>query len=54
MGKVQGIVEEDPIYRFLAWLEIQFFYNKLGPNTKMMIDATFGGALIGKERDEAL
>ena len=36
-----------------AWLEIQFFYNRLNLNTKMIIDAAAGGALMGKERDEA-
>ena len=36
-----------------AWLEIQFFYNRLNPNTKMIIDAAAGGALMGKEWDEA-
>ena len=34
-------------------MEIQFFYNELTPNTKMVIDAAAGGALMGKERDEA-
>ena len=36
-----------------AWLEIPFFYNGLTLNTKMVIDAVAGGALMGKERDEA-
>ena len=36
-----------------AWLEIQFFYNGLNSNTKMIIDAAAGGAFMGKERDEA-
>jgi len=36
-----------------AWLEIQFFYNGLIPNTKMIIDAAADGALIAKECDEA-
>ena len=31
----------------------QFFYNGLNPNNKMIIDAAAGGALMGKERDEA-
>ena len=28
-------------------------YKGLTPNTKMIIDATVGGALVRKERDEA-
>jgi len=34
-------------------LEIQFFYNGLTPNIKMVIDAVTGEALMGKEWDEA-
>jgi len=33
-------------------LEIQFFYNGLKLDTKMIIDAAAGGALMGKEHDE--
>ena len=36
-----------------AWLEIQFSYNELNPNIKMIIDAVAGGVLMGKEGDEA-
>ena len=35
------------------WLEIQFFYNGLHPNIKMIIDATAGGALMSKNLEEA-
>ena len=34
------------------WLEIQFFYNGLVPNTKMIIDATAGGALMSKNLEK--
>jgi len=33
--------------------DIQFFYDGLNPNIKIIIDAAAGGALIGKEYDEA-
>ena len=36
-----------------SWLEIQFFYNRLYPNTKMIIDAAAGGALMNKNLEEA-
>ena len=36
-----------------SWLEIQFFYNRLYPNTKMIIDATTGGALMSKNIKKA-
>ena len=36
-----------------AWMKIQFFYSGLNPNTKMIIDAAAGEAVMGKERDEA-
>ena len=32
----------------------QFFYNGLQLNTRMIVDATAGGALVGKNRDDAL
>jgi len=35
------------------WLEIQFFYNRLHPNTKMIIDIAAGGALMRKNLKEA-
>jgi len=34
-------------------MEIQLFYNGLQLNTKMMVDAVAGGALMRKDRDEA-
>ena len=52
--RYKGLFRKVPHHRFLACLEIQFFYNGLTPNTKMVIDAVAGGALMGKERDEAL
>ena len=36
-----------------AWLEIQFSYNELNPNIKMIIDVVARGALMGKKLDEA-
>jgi len=51
--RYKGLIRKVPHHRLPAWLEIQFFYNGLNPNTKMIIDATAGGALVGKERDEA-
>ena len=35
------------------WLEIMFFYNELHPNTKMIINAAAGGALMSKNLEEA-
>ena len=35
-------------YGLPLWLEIQFFYNGLHPNTKMIIDAAAVGALMSK------
>ena len=46
------MIRKVPYHGLLAWLEIQFFYNGLTPNTKMIIDAAVREALIGKERDE--
>ena len=47
-------------YDLPAWLEIQFFYNRLQLNTRMMVDAATGRAfaatgraLMGKPKDEA-
>jgi len=34
-------------------LEIQFFYNGLQPNRKMIINAAAGGALMSKNLEEA-
>ena len=47
------MIRKVPHHGLPAWLEIQFFYNGLNPNTKMIIDAAAGGALMSKERDEA-
>ena len=33
-------------------MKIQFFYNGLQLSAMMMVDATTGGALIRKDRDE--
>ena len=49
----KGLIRKVPHYGLSAWLEIQFFYNGLNPNTKMIIDAAAGGVLMEKERDEA-
>jgi len=35
------------------WLKIQFFYNGLHPNTKMIIDAVANGTLMSKNLEEA-
>ena len=51
--RYKGLIRKVPHHEFPAWLDIQFFYNELTPNTKMVIDAAAGGALMGKERDEA-
>jgi len=51
--RYKGIIKKVPHHGLPAWLEIQFFYNGLNPNTKIIIDATIGGALMGNERDEA-
>jgi len=50
----KGLIRKVSHHGLPTWLEIQFFYNGLTPNTKMVIDAVAGGALMGKERDEAL
>ena len=47
------MIRKVPHHRLPAWLEIQFFYNGLNSNIKMIIDTAAGGALMGKERDEA-
>jgi len=47
------LIRKVPHQGLPTWLKIQFFYNRLNPNAKMIIDAIAGGALIGKERDEA-
>ena len=46
------MIRKVPHHGLPVWLEIQFFYNGLTPNTKMVIDAAAGGALRGKEYDE--
>ena len=48
----KGLIRKVPHHGLHTWLEIQFFYNELTQNSKMIIDATAGGALMGKERDE--
>ena len=53
MGEVQGLDKEKLTLWTSLWLEIQFFYNILTPNTKMIIDVADGGTLMGKECDEA-
>ena len=40
-------------YGLPPWLEIQFFYNRLVLNTKMIIDAAVGGVLMSKNLEEA-
>ena len=46
------MIRKVPHHGLPAGLKIQFFYNGLNPNTKI-IDAAAGGTLMGKERDEA-
>jgi len=46
------LIRKVPHHGLPAWLEIQFFYNRLNPNTKMIIDAAAGGALMGKKSDD--
>ena len=35
------------------WLQVQTFYNGLNPQTRIVIDAPAGGALMGKTVGEA-
>ena len=37
----------------LLWLEIQFFYNGLHPNMKMIIDVAGDGTFMSKNLEEA-
>jgi len=41
------------IIGLLPWLEIQFFYNELLSNMKMIIDAAAGEALMSQNLEEA-
>ena len=47
------MIRKAPHHGLSAWLETQFFYNELNSKTMMIIDAAVGGALMGKEHDEA-
>ena len=51
--RYKELIRKVPHHGLSAWLEIQFFCNELNLNTKMIIDAAMGGALMGKECDEA-
>ena len=51
--RYKGLIRKVSHYRLPACLEIQFFYNGLNPNTKMIIDVTVGGESMDKEHDEA-
>ena len=42
-----------PHHRLSKWLQVQTFYNGLSENTKTLVDAATGGALMGKTIDEA-
>ena len=47
------MIRKVPHHGLPEWLEIQFFYNGLQPNTRMIVDVAAGGALMSKNRDGA-
>ena len=51
--RYKGLVWKVPNHGLPTWLEIQFFYNKLQPTTRMTMDAAAGGVLMSKDQDEA-
>ena len=52
MGTYKKLVQIVPNHGPPPWLEIQFFFNMLNPNTKMIIDTAASGVLISKDQDE--
>ena len=51
--RYKDLIRKCPHYGLPAWLEIEFFYNRLQLNTMVLVDTVVGGAFMGKERDEA-
>ena len=51
--KYKDMIRRCPHHGLLEWLQVQTFYNGLNPQTRTVIDAAAGGALMGKSASEA-
>ena len=47
------MIRRCPHHGLPEWLQVQTFYNGLNPQTRTVIDAAAGGALMGKSASEA-
>ena len=47
------MIRRCPHHGLPDWLQVQIFYNGLNPQTRTVIDAVAGGALMGKSVSEA-
>ena len=51
--KYKDMIRRCPHHGLPEWLQVQIFYNGLNPQTRTVIDAAAGGALMGKSASEA-
>ena len=51
--KYKDMIRRCPHHGLLEWLQVQTFYNGLNLQTRTVIDAAAGGALMGKSASEA-
>ena len=51
--RYKDMLQRCPHHGLPNWLQVQTFYNGLSRNTKTLVDAAAGGALMGKTIDEA-
>ncbi|KAH9649078.1 hypothetical protein KPL70_025843 [Citrus sinensis] len=53
VSQFNGLPYEDPHIHLKLFLELETFYNRLNPSTRLMVDASANGALLSKPYTEA-
>lgn len=51
--RFKEILRKCPYHKIPEWIQMQTFYNRLSVNNRTLVDATSGGALMGKNNWEA-
>ena len=51
--RFKDLLRKFPHHSFIKWMEVHHFYNSLSRPTRTLIDASVGGAIMGKNEVEA-
>ena len=51
--RFKDLLRKCPHHSFTKWMQVHHFYNVLSAPTRTLIDASVGGAIMGKNEEEA-